>query len=394
MTKRICIVLVGICCIAISVQARCPFCSVSGATLSQEAAAAAIIVYGTPRDATLDPNDFAQGSTRFDIENVIKSHPIIENQKSITIKKYLPQPDQQKSIKLLAFADVFQGKLDVYRALPFGPSAVQYMTGVLSLKDKPTAERLVFFLKYMNDPDPSIATDAFMEFGYADYKDMRPIAEKASRKSLIEWLQDPGLALSRLGLYASILGHCGNADDVKVLKNILEDPKRRYSGGIDGVLAGIILLDHEGGWRYLTEAMSNPNKDFMIRHAALRTARFFWEYRSDVIDRQKVAATTAKMLEQPDICDMVIEDLRKWSYWKPANKILGLLKNKDFDTLLIRRAIVRYMLSCPAEECREAAAFVAAERERDKQYISDIESLLRQEQSYNAGVPKVNTGKP
>src|SRR5207244_8507169 len=111
------------------------------------------------------------------------------------------------------------------------------------------------------------------------------------------------------------------------------------------------------------------------------------------VDRKQVAESVAVMIDQPDIADMIIEDLRKWSYWAPASKILGLLKKKEFDTLLIRRSVVRYMLRCPASECPEAAAFIASERKRDKQYVDDIESLLRQESGSDPAPTKPSAGK-
>jgi hypothetical protein len=379
--------------LCIQAAAHCPFCGVSGQTLAQEAASASLILYGTPKNAKLDPKDFAQGTTELDIEAVIKSHKILADRKTITLQKYLPQPDPKNPQKLLVFCEVYKNELDPYRGTPFGQSVVSYLQGAIALKDKPTGERLRFFFDYLNDSDASIATDAFMEFGNADYKDMRPVAEKLPADLIVGWLRDPGLALSRLGLFASILGHCGKPADAQLLKEILEDPKRRFSGGVDGVLAGLIMLDPKEGWKYLADLVNDSKKDFLIRHAALRTARFFWEYRPDVVDRKQVAATIAAMIDQPDIADMAIEDLRKWSCWAPASKVLGLLKNKEFDTLLIRRSIVRYMLRCPPTECPEAASFISGERKRDPQYVKDIESLLRQESGDDVAPTKASAGK-
>jgi hypothetical protein len=375
------------------ILAHCPFCGMSGQTLSQEAASASLVLYGTPKNAKLDPKDFAQGTTELEIEAVIKPHKILGDRKIIILQKYLPQPDPKNPQKLLVFCDIYKNELDSYRGTPFGSNVVTYLQGAIALKDKSIGDRLRFFFNYLNDPDVSIATDALMEFGNADYKDMRPVAEKLDAKLIAGWLRDPGLALSRLGLFSSILGHCGKPEDAKLLKDILEDPKRKYSGGVDGVLAGFIMLVPTEGWKYLTELVNDSKKDFLLRHAALRTARFFWEYRPDIIDRKQIADTAAGMIDQPDITDMVIEDMRKWAYWAPASRILTLLKKKEFDTLLIRRAIVRYMLCCPASECPEAAAFIAGERKRDKQYVDDIDSLLRQESGGKPVQPKPPDGK-
>lgn len=368
-------------------DAWCPFCNYTGSTLSQEAGAAGLVVYGTPKNAKLDPKDFSQGTTDLDIQSVIKTHPILGDRKVITLQKYLPQPDPKKPQKLLVFCDIYKNQLDAYRGTPFGDHVVTYLQGALALKDKSVPERLRFFFDYLNDPDEPISLDALMEFGNAEYKDFRPIAEKLPAETIVGWLKDPAISLSRLGLYASMLGHCGTAEHVPLLKSILNDPKRKYVGGIDGVLAGLTILDPKDGWRQVLEIVRDPKREFMVRHAALRMARFMWEYRPDIIDRKEIAAAMAIMIDQPDISDMVIEDLRKWQYWSVADMIVRLMDKKENDTLLIRRAILRYMLRCPPGECPAAADFVAQERKRDSQYVADAESILNQESGIIASPP-------
>jgi hypothetical protein len=381
--------------IATKVSAWCPFCQSSGETLSQAAAASSMIIYGTPKNAKLDPKDFAQGTTELDIDVVIKDHAILAGRKTITLHKYLPQADPKNPQKLLVFCDVYKGDLDPYRGTPFGARIVPYLQGAIALKEKSVAERLRFFFDYLNDADEPIATDALTEFGNADYKDYRPVAEKLPPEKIVGWLKDPGVPLSRLGLYASMLGHCGKPEHVKLLKEILDDPNRKFVGGIDGVLAGLIMLSPKEGWQYLVDLVSDPKREFLVRHAALRTARFLWEYRPDVIDRKEISKAIAAMIDQPDIADMAIEDLRKWSDWAPAAKILRLLDQEGNDTLLIRRAIVRYMLRCPASAFPAAAEFVEKERKRDKQYVADAESILNQESGSppSPAPAKANKGK-
>jgi hypothetical protein len=348
-------------------------------TLTQEAGSAALIVYGIPKSAKLDPNEPTLGTTEFEILAVIKPHPIIGDKKTITLPKYIPQVDPP--MKFLIFADVYKGQLDAYRGTPFKMDSRidKYLLGALALKDKDIGTKLRFFFDYLDDADPEIADDALKEFGNSDYKDYRPVAEKFPVERIRAWLKDPGTPVSRLGLYGSMLGHCGKPEDAQLLRSLIEDTKKRYLGGMDGILAGLVMLDPKAGWATVTEILSDPKRDFLLRYAALRTARFFWEFRPDVVSKDQVAKDIMVLLDQSDLADLAIEDLRKWNYWKAAARVKGLFGKQGFDVPIVRRAILRYMLQCPATEFSEAPAFVAEQRAKNRQWVEEVESLLNNE---------------
>ena len=111
-----------------------------------------------------------------------------------------------------------------------------------------------------------------------------------------------------------MLGHCGKPTDAKALRELLDDKERSFSSGLDGILAGYIMLDPKAGWEYLTNLVKGDS-EFPVKYAALRTARFFWEYRPDVIPHKQMLDVMKVLMDQPDIADMPIEDLRKWKVW-------------------------------------------------------------------------------
>ena len=59
--------------------------------------------------------------------------------------------------------------------------------------------------------------------------------------------------------------------------------------------------------------------------------------------------------------------------------MLGLWDLKTHEAPIIRRAILRFALQCPAEKCPKAAEFVAAQRKRDAEWVKDVEELLQLE---------------
>jgi hypothetical protein len=368
-------VLASICFAA--VVSACPFCTMQGQTLTQEVDQASMVLYGTLQNANLSPNGFGDGTTDLAIEAVIKRNDILGDQKVITLNRYVPV-DKEKKYKFVIFCDVYKGKIDPYRGIQVKADCniAAYLDGALKVKGKDIGTRLRYFFDYLDNDEVEISNDAYKEFGNANYADYRDMAKKLPADKIAAWLQDPKTPSFRYGLYASMLGHCGNAEHAKLLRSMLDEPKR-LSSGIDGVLAGYILLEPVEGPKYLFNLLKDPTREFTVRYAALRTARFFWDSRPDVIGRTELLNGVCQLLDQADIADLAIEDLRKWKCWEVAGQVLALREKPTHNLAIIRRAILRYALSCP--ERLEASAYVAEVRKKDPRLVKDTEELLRLE---------------
>lgn len=358
----------------------CPFCGPGRQTLTQEAAQAALIIFGTPSNPMFDPTATFQGTTDLEIESVVKDHPFISGKKKVTINRYLAL-DKASPKKYLVFCDVFKDKLDPYLGMPVEPDSqiADYLKGALAVREKDPTTRLLYFFKYLDHPDLNLSDDAYQEFANADYKDFRPLAEKLDPDLIVKWLKDPNTPVSRFGLYGSMLGHCGKERHAQILREMLDDPEKRFSTGIDGMLAGYVHLSPKEGWEYLRGILSDAGRDFLLRYAGLRAARYFWEYRPDIVSGDTVVEALKQMLPQNDIADLVIEDLRKWKRWELTDTILALFDQNSHDAPIIRRAILRFALQAPAGKYPKAAEFVAAQRKRDLEWVKDVEELLQLE---------------
>jgi hypothetical protein len=104
--------------------------------------------------------------------------------------------------------------------------------------------------------------------------------------------------------------------------------------------------------------------------------RFFWEYRPDLIPKKDLLAAYDLLLDQKDIADIAIEDLRKWKQWGKADRILALYGKDSHNIPIVRRAILRYALSCQ-DEVPAAKAFVEEQRKLDPKRVKDAEELLK-----------------
>jgi hypothetical protein len=366
-----------------SSAACCPFCSGQGQTLTKEVNTASFVVLGSLSNARLSSNvdDIGGGTTDLTIEEVVKAHPFLKDKKQIVLPKYVPV-DPERPIKFLVFCDFFRDKIDPYRGIPSKDKDLAiYLKGAVELDEKNTPKRLAFFFGYLDHADLEISTDAYKEFANADYADVIKMVEggdkKAFREKLIKWLRDANTPAYRYGLYGYLLGCVGGQEDVQIYHELI-DPKRGVASGLDGLLAGYVSLQPKEGWEYVRKTLSDPSADFNRRYSALRTARFFWEYRPDLIKHGQVVEAVALLLDQGDIADLAIEDLRKWKQVQLADKILGLYGRESHNVPIIHRAILRFALNCPPEN-KKAADFVAAQRKLDPDRVKDVEELLRLE---------------
>jgi hypothetical protein len=337
---------------------------------------ASIVLYGAVVSSKPDLTDSGNGTAEFQIDAILKNHEILGNAKTITLPRYIPPTE--KNTHYLVFCDIFKGKIDPSGGIPIQGDSdmVKYLQGALAVKDKPIGPRLRFYFDYLDNKDLEISSDAYKEFGNADYKDYREMAQQLPADKLAKWLEDPNTPAFRYGLYASMLGHCGNEKHAELLRKMLDDPLKRVGSGVDGMLAGYSMLKPKEGIAYIQSLLSDPKKEFMLRYATLRAVRFFWDFRPDIADKKELVASVCLLLDQGDIADLAIEDLRKWSRWELNDRILELYGKKSHDVPIIHRAIIRYALNCPEPKAKE---FIEKMRKIEPETIKDAEELLKLE---------------
>jgi hypothetical protein len=381
--RRALFLLALLACVGLAAPAwACPFCSMQGQTLTQEVDQAAMVLYGTLSNARSGPaGEFDKGETDLVLEKVIKSHKFVEGKKKVTLPRYIPPTKGNEDVRYLIFCDLFRGKIDPYRGMPVKTDDMpKYLEGALKVKDRKVSDRLRFFFDYLNNEDVEIANDALKEFGNAEYKDYHAMAADLPAEKVARWLKDPKTPAYRFGLYASILGHAGKNkhEYAKLLRSLVEDPEQRVSSGIDGILAGYVMLKPKEGWAYLRGILGDTSKEFLMRYAALRAVRFFVDFRPDVVPLKDSVEAVSLLLDQPDVADLAAEDLRKWKRWEMTDRILGLKDKESHDVPIIKRAILRFALCSPQ---KAAKAYVAEQRKLDEQSVLDAEELLRLEQT-------------
>ena len=212
-----------------------------------------------------------------------------------------------------------------------------------------TPDRLAFFLKVLESPDAEIAGDAFAEMSRAQYKDVAALAPKLPREKLRKWLssKDPAMQV-RLGLYGMLLGLSGDDSDAAFLESLiltLPDPERpRF--GIDGMMAGYILLQRERGLdRLLAAKFDDPlaEDDLLpLRNALV----FVWDYARDRVPTETLQAAMRRYLDRPRLAASVLPDLARWKDWSVLERLIQSYGQAPFDADLAKQDIVKFALVC------------------------------------------------
>jgi hypothetical protein len=372
------VILAGAVALLTAAPARpCSLCEGSAfqsPTFRQEAALpmAKVILHGTiadPRTAGLT------GETDFHIKTVLRSHTALKGVTKIVLPRYLPA-DKNDPPHYILFADVDGKKIDAYRGVPIKgkQASVDYLKKALALKAADAVANLQFYFKYLEDADPEVARDAFLEFAKASDADIARAAPKLDAAKLRGWLKSDKVPPYRLSVYALLLGACGKDADAKYLRGLFDSKEERYVGAADGTLGGYIAMKPKEGWELARSALADGRKSLPLRLAVLRTVRYFHGAKPKE-SREQVLKTMKAVLEQGELADLAAEDLRKWQLWDLTADVLKQYARKGNDSPLMRRAIVRYALCAPAKD-KEAKAFVKARRADEPDVVEEVEEGL------------------
>jgi hypothetical protein len=346
----------------------CIFGFAESPTLRMDAAGAEFLVLGTFQNAREGPGD---GSTDFVVTRVLKCAPLLLDAKVLTTPRYLPALENQP---YLVFGEVYKGQTDFYRGLVATPAMVGYLRGLLAIDAADHVGLMRYCFDYLDHAEQDIAVDALREYARSSESDIRKAARTLPAEKLRRWLQAARLPDHRLDLYGRLLGLCGTPEDAALLRRLLDRDKEARCR--DGLWTGYVLLAPKDGWACLQAALADRETDFTVRYAGLRALRYLHDTHPEVVTERQILDAVAPLLEQGDIADLPIEDLRRWRCWKLTETILRLSDQEVGKIPIVRRAILRYAMRCPDAE---AACYVMKLRKTNPELVQDLEELLKLE---------------
>jgi hypothetical protein len=375
------LVLAGVLLVALPCPA--PSCSLCGnlqsPTIREEARlpGARLILAGTLANPRLGPG--GSGITEFHVSDVLRKDDWLAGRKVIELPRYLAVSDAKNPPRFLVFCDILKNQLDPYRGVPIkSEETVEYVKKAMALDATDRVRNLTFFFNYLENPDPEVARDAFVEFAKATDADISRVAPKLSADKLRTWLKNPQTPPERLSLYAVMLGACGGAADVELFAKMLGDGTARSADAYDGILAGYIHLRPREGWQLAIDTLRDGSRKLPARLMVLRTLRYY-HGSQPAESRDKILQAMKAVLDQGELADVAVEDLRRWQLWDLTPAVLPLYGKKGFDAPITQRAILRYALSCKDRD--DAKAFVAQRRKAEAELVQEVEESLEYEKS-------------
>jgi hypothetical protein len=354
----------------------CSLCSnLQAPTIREEAAqsAARLILAGTLDNPRLLPG--GGGATDLAITDVLRKDAWLAGRKSVELPRYLAVSDAKNPPRFLVFCDLLNDRIDPYRGLPMkNAESVAYVKKAIGLDPRDRVRNLPFYFDYLENDDPEVAKDAFLEFAKATDAEIGRVAKKLSPEKLRGWLKNPQTPQEHLSLYAAMLGACGTAADATLLADLMRDGSERSTAAYDGLLGGYIHLRPREGWELATRTLREGKSPLLIRLGVLRTLRFY-QGSQPTESRANIVQAMNATLQQGELADIAVEDLRRWKLWELTPAILDLYGKKGFDAPIMKRAIVRYALTCSDRD--DAKRFVAEQRKREADLIQEVEESLQ-----------------
>ena len=337
-------------------------------SLAQEFDDAQAIAYGRIANPKFDPSGLGGGTTEFHVEKIIRDDGGLIKQKAVLLSRYLPILDAKDPPHYVMFFRRGKDKVEPYNGRQVDSLAVLDFVAALQKQDD-AAKKLALAFKHLDDKNAQVADEAFLVFARADDKVIAQHGKKLDPVTLRKLIKTPDLEPERLSLFAYLLGACGTAEDAEVLRGLLNDPAQRHFKAFEGILAGYITMRPKEGWAYTQQLLQSDKASFLLRYASLRTMRFFYNAKQDEVGAQ-VIQQLGLAIQQSDVADIAITDLRNWQRWDHTKLIVSCYDKSTHKSQIVKNCIVRYALACPQPEAR---ALVERVRREDPGLVKYLE---------------------
>jgi hypothetical protein len=110
-----------------------------------------------------------------------------------------------------------------------------------------------------------------------------------------------------------------------------------------------------------------------------------WGARPGLVSQEELAGGILLLLNQGDIADLGVEELRQRKCWLLTEQVLACYTRESHSVPVIRNAIIRYALRCP--QGPKVKAFLAERRKDAPERVKDMEEWLAHEEPSRAKLP-------
>lgn len=348
----------------------CPFCAAIANTLTDDMRDATVAVLAQ----CLSAGDVLVGDElppyHMRVEEVLKGDG--EGLVGSTIRVYSFDPIQPGATCLV----ISYGEPPYQWSTPtvLTASAVEYLRGLRRLPEQ-GGERLTYFLRFLESPERLIADDAYNEFARSTLADVTAMRGALDRDWVLARLRSLDTPVHRRRLYWTFLGLCGRPEDAAVFDELVdlggEDPT--FDPGLDAAIACYLTLGGEPALaRIESRYLGNPQADYTTTCSAIMALRVHGE-EMERFSRQRLATALHRVLERPELADVVIPDLARWEDWSVMDRLVELFLAADDDSYFVRVPVANYLQICPLPAAQTALSRL---REVDPEAIRQAEVFL------------------
>jgi hypothetical protein len=208
--------------------------------------------------------------------------------------------------------------------------------------------RALFFASHLHAEDALLARAAAAELTRVPYPVLKKIRSRLDPVAIRKALRDPAYA-DRFALFYTLLGVCGNADDAKNVRNIVENMWKGNSWrNLGGVLTAMLELHGEAAVAVLEEYyLKDPNRTLPEVEQAILALRVHGDT-NDRIPRSRVLQSLRLMMEvREPLVFLIVPDLARWEEWAPKKRLQDLAKRRGSDIPELRQQVDQYLVQCP-----------------------------------------------
>lgn len=249
------------------------------------------------------------------------------------------------SYLLLAKVDEKTSLPDWLDPLPASEAVLEYFRK-RPQNDAPPRDHIRHIVRFLDSQDDEVSELAWEDL--SERVDASPSEAKGA--VTVEWvrskLHDPELPVTRLGTCGVLLGLHGDAEDAEWLKRKIAEPTEDFRLGIEGIVAGYLLLTGEKGMDWIDVKRFSPSAQapFSETYAALNALRILRARFAGRIDDERLKRSMRMLLERPELADLVIMDLARWKDWTLHDRLTQMFDDPAYQENVTKRAIVRYFL--------------------------------------------------
>lgn len=334
----------------------CPFCGVVATPLAERRDRAVVAAVGEPAgEARTSGGTTTQD---FTILSVIRRSAGAAAAAGTTVEDVVeavvPGPIAGTALLFAEPAPAAAGKLR-WSAITADEPLIGHVAAAPAT-DRPAAERLAWFAGRLEHPDPTVAADAFAEFGVAAFADVVAAARALDPARLAAWVNEPGVDQRRRGFYGLALGIAARGTDdpgvrrdcVAVLLRATAAPGDDFRAGYDGLLGGLLVAEGPRALdRIAALGLTGLRARPIDQRHLLSALRFAHENLADTIPAERIAAATAELLASPVVAADAAVDLARYRSWDRVDDVARLWTTLGGDDPLVRRAVAGYLTACP-----------------------------------------------